>query len=130
MPLLRIDVYKGRNESDLKKLLDVIHNITVEVFNIPPRDRYQIINEHSPEHLIVQDSGLNIPRTKDFVMIQVTTRKRSQKMKETFYSRLAEELHKKCGIAQSDVMINFVTCGDEDWSFGNGRAQFLINELS
>jgi hypothetical protein len=25
--------------------------------------------------------------------------------------------------------MNFVTCTDEDWSFGLGRAQFLTKEL-
>ena len=42
---------------------------------------------------------------------------------------MAEELEKQCGIAPSDVMMNFVICTDEDWSFGLGRAQFLTKEL-
>lgn len=130
MPLVRLDVYKGRTATELQKLLDVAHNITVEVFHIPARDRYQIINEHYPSHMIMEDSGLDIPRSKDFVMIQVTTRLRSRQMKETFYRRMAEELESQCGVRKSDVMINILTCTDEDWSFGNGRAQFLTNELS
>jgi hypothetical protein len=50
-------------------------------------------------------------------------------MKETFYRLAVEELERSCGIAPSDVMINMVTCTDEDWSFGMGRAQFLTGEL-
>lgn len=50
-------------------------------------------------------------------------------MKEQFYKGMAEALEKNCGIAPSDVMMNLVTCTDEDWSFGLGRAQFLTKEL-
>jgi hypothetical protein len=38
-------------------------------------------------------------------------------------------LWEHCAIATSDVMISLVTNTDEDWSFGNGRAQFLTGEL-
>jgi hypothetical protein len=30
---------------------------------------------------------------------------------------------------ESDVVVSIVTNSDEDWSFGNGRAQFLTGEL-
>jgi hypothetical protein len=77
----------------------------------------------------MEDAGLNIPRTNNFVMIQVTSRPRTREMKEKFYKRMAEELEKQCGVASSDVMMNFVTTTDEDWSFGLGRAQFLTKDL-
>ena len=96
---------------------------------MPERDRYQIVSEHRPSRMIMHDTGLNIPRTRNFVMIQVTTRPRSREMKEQFYKGMAEQLEKVCGVAPSDVMMNFVTCTDEDWSFGMGRAQFLTKEL-
>jgi hypothetical protein len=96
---------------------------------VPERDRYQIVNEHKTSRMIMEDTGLDIPRTANFVFVQVTTRPRSRDMKETFYRLAVEELEKSCGITPSDVMINMVTCTDEDWSFGLGRAQFLTGEL-
>jgi hypothetical protein len=51
-------------------------------------------------------------------------------MKENFYRLLVERLATHCGIAPDDVIVNFVTNADEDWSFGAGRAQFLTGELS
>ena len=77
----------------------------------------------------MEDTGLDIFRKAGFVFIQVTTRPRTREMKELFYRLAVEEIEKACGIAPSDVMINFVTVGDEDWSFGRGRAQFLTGEL-
>lgn len=129
MPLLRIDVYQGRTDDQLKKVLDGLHRAMVTSFGVPERDRYQIVHQHRMATMIAEDTGLDIPRTDAFVMVQVTTRPRSREMKEAFYRLAVEELEKHCDIAPSDVMINFVTCGDEDWSFGLGRAQFLTGEL-
>ncbi len=129
MPLLRFDLYQGRSDQELQTLLDTAHRVMVEAFKVPQRDRYQIVNEHRPSRMIAEDTGLGIPRTNQFVMMQITTRPRTREMKETFYKRMVEELEKHCGVAPSDVMMNFVTNADEDWSFGLGRAQFLTKEL-
>ena len=128
-PLLRFDLYEGRTDAELKTLLDAVHRAMLAAFKVPERDRYQIVNEHPPTRMIMEDTGLGIPRTKNFVFIQVTTRPRAREMKELFYRLTVEELERSCGIAPSDVMINLVTCTVEDWSFGLGRAQFLTHEL-
>jgi len=129
MPLLRFDLYEGRTDTELKTLLDAVHRSMVDSFKVPERDRYQVVREHSPSRMIMEDTGLDIPRTPAFVFIQVTTRPRTVDEKKAFYELTVEKLEKDCGIAPSDVMINFVTCEDEDWSFGYGRAQFLTGEL-
>jgi len=129
MPLLRIDLYKGRTDAEKKDLLDAIHRAMLAAFKVPERDRYQIVHEHDPASMIMEDTGLGIPRTNKFLCIQVTTRPRTKEQKENFYKLVVQELEKRCGIAASDVMMNMVTCTDEDWSFGLGRAQFLTGEL-
>ena len=129
MPLLRIDLYEGRSDSELKDLLDAVHRAMLAAFMVPERDRYQIVHEHRPASMIMEDTGLGIPRTDKFICIQVTTRPRTRKEKELFYRLVVDELQNTCRIAATDVMINMVTCQDEDWSFGLGRAQFLTGEL-
>jgi len=129
MPLLRIDLYKGRTEAERKTLLDTLHRAMLAAFKVPERDRYQVVHEHDPATMLMEDTGLNIPRTEKFVFVQVTTRPRTREEKENFYRLVVEDLEKTCGIAPTDVMINMVTCTDEDWSFGLGRAQFLTGEL-
>jgi phenylpyruvate tautomerase PptA (4-oxalocrotonate tautomerase family) len=129
MPLLRIDLYEGRNDAEMKDLLDAIHRAMLAAFKVPVRDRYQIVHQHTPATMIMEDTGLDIPRTNKFICIQVTTRPRTREMKQLFYSLVVEELKAACGIAPEDVMVNMVTCEDEDWSFGLGRAQFLTGEL-
>ena len=129
MPLLRFDLIEGRTPAELQNLLDAAHSAMLAAFHVPPGDRYQIVNEHRPSHMIIEDTGLGIARTRKVVFLQVTTRPRGRELKETFYKLLVEELEKSCGIAPSDVVVSMVSNTDEDWSFGLGRAQFLTGEL-
>ncbi len=129
MPLLRFDLIEGRTDAEMKALLDAAHRAMLAAFEVPERDRYQIVHEHKPTRMIVEDTGLSIPRTDKVVFLQVTSRPRKRKQKEAFYRLLCEELEKACDIAPSDVVVSIVETGDEDWSFGLGRGQFLTGEL-
>lgn len=129
MPLLRFDLIEGRTDAELQALLDAAHRAMLEAFKVPAGDRYQLVHEHKPSRMIVEDTGLGIARTKNVVFLQVTTRPRPRAQKEAFYRLLTQELEKSCGIAPSDVVISMVSNTDEDWSFGHGRAQFLTGEL-
>ncbi|MCJ2048411.1 tautomerase family protein [Methylobacterium sp. J-070] len=129
MPLLRFDIVEGRSPDELRTLLDAANEAMLEAFEVPPGDRYQIVQEHPSAHMVLEDTGLGIPRTDDRVVLQVTTRPRSPEMKQAFYRLLCERLEARCGIAPSDVVVSMVTNADEDWSFGHGRAQFLTGEL-
>jgi phenylpyruvate tautomerase PptA (4-oxalocrotonate tautomerase family) len=129
MPLLRIDVIEGRSEAELKELLDAIHCATLAAFKVPERDRYQIVHEHPAAEMRIEDTGLGIPRSEHIVVVQVTTRPRSQLEKQTFYELLCQELAKRCEVKASDVVVSMTQNADEDWSFGYGRAQFLTGEL-
>lgn len=129
MPLLRFDLIEGRTDAELQALLDAAHHAMLAAFNVPERDRYQIVHEHKPSRMIIEDTGLNIPRTDKVVFLQVTSRPRGRDAKETFYRLLTEELERNCGIAPSDVMVSIIENTDEDWSFGLGRAQFLTGDL-
>ena len=129
MPLIRIDALAGRTPEQVKQLLDAAHRAMVAAFKVPERDRYQIYQEHPEGHFVVQDTGLNIPRTREVVVFSVVSRPRTQEAKQVFYAELCRELKESCGIEASDVMVSIVTNTDADWSFGNGRAQFLTGEL-
>jgi hypothetical protein len=130
MPLLRFDLIEGRSESDVRKILDVTHEVLIETLQVPKRDRYQVVHEHKRSRMIVDDTGLGFVRSDHVLLLQVTSRPRSRQMKEKFYRLLVERLAERCRISPDDVVVNFVTNADEDWSFGAGRAQFLTGELS
>ncbi|MCY8009511.1 tautomerase family protein [Bacillus haynesii] len=129
MPLLRFDLIEGRDEQALKKLLDTAHDAMVEAFNVPEKDRYQIVHQHPANELIIQDTGLGLNRSKDLVVISITSKTRTESQKEKLYTLLAERLEAECGISPEDVMVSITENGDADWSFGLGEAQFLTGKL-
>ncbi len=129
MPLIKIDVVKGRSEMEIRARLHAAHRAMLGAFGVPPRDRYQIVTEHPRPHMVIEDTSLEIERSDKLVVVQVITRKRKKKQKEAFYRLLCEEFERECGIPPSDVMVTMMENRDEDWSFGMGRAQFLTKEL-
>jgi hypothetical protein len=129
MPLLYFNVIEGRTDAELQTMLDAAHRAMLAAFKVPERDRYQIVNEYKPSRMVVEDTGLGIPRTDKVVVVQVVSRPRGKKAKQKFYKLLVEELQKSCGIAPTDVMVSIVENTDEDWAFGLGRAQFLEGDL-
>jgi phenylpyruvate tautomerase PptA (4-oxalocrotonate tautomerase family) len=130
MPLIRIDVVADRRSTaELGELLDTIHDVMVAAFGVPPRDRYQILQQHRRELLVVEDTGLGIERSDDIVVLSVTSRPRPRAQKVAFYSGLATQLQERCGLEPSDLVVSITENSDEDWSFGHGRAQFVTGEL-
>ncbi|MFB5679086.1 tautomerase family protein [Paenibacillus terreus] len=129
MPLLRFDVIEGRSPEQLKKMLDAAHHAMVEAFQVPVTDRYQIVHQHPAHEMIIEDTGLGYPRTKQVVVISIVSKERTSAQKERLYKLLAERLQQECGIEPTDVMVSIVENGQADWSFGVGRAQFLTGDL-
>ena len=129
MPLLKFDLIEGRDEQEITALLDAAHRAVLAAFKVPQRDRYQIVTEHKPYHFMIQDTGLNIERTRSLVVLTVVTSPRSTESKQAFYEELTRELEESCGIAPSDVIVSIVGNTTADWSFGNGVAQYVTGEL-
>lgn len=129
MPLIRIDVIKGHDEKYLKTLLQIAYEVQVETFKTPVADRYQILTQHEKFEMQILDTGLGMERTDDFVLFNLVTRPRSTKAKQQFYSKVVERLHNELGIREEDIMFSLIPNNDDDWSFGNGEAQFLNDKL-
>ncbi|MCD1161047.1 tautomerase family protein [Peribacillus frigoritolerans] len=129
MPLIRFDLIEGRDNKSLRNLLDAAHRAVVKAFDVPEKDRYQIVHQHPAHELIIEDTGLGFERSNNLVVISVTSKQRSEDQKQNFYKVLVQELGENCGIEPNDIMVSIVTNGDADWSFGLGEAQFLNGKL-
>ncbi|ULT56378.1 tautomerase family protein [Neobacillus drentensis] len=129
MPLVRFDLLEGRDKDAIKQLLDAAHRAVVKAFGVPERDRYQIVTQHPAHELIIEDTGLGFERSRNLVVVSITSTQRSDKQKKDFYKLLKKELVESCDIEPKDIMVSIVTNGAADWSFGFGEAQFLTGEL-
>ena len=125
MPLVRIALREGKSATYRRAIADEVHQAIVAVANVPEQDRFQIITEHQSDDLIYDPSYLGITRTDDIVMIQITLNQRPQAMKLAIYKTIAERLAKNPGVRPEDVLISLVPVAPEDWSFGEGRAQYV-----
>ena len=130
MPLLYVDLIEGRTPADIRTLLDAIHDAVIEAFGVPPHDRYQVVRTHPSHEVVALDTGLGIERSDALVVVHVVSRRRSLEMKQRFYELAAANLAAKSGLDAKDLIVSITENGDEDWSFGHGRAQFLTGELS
>lgn len=126
MPLVRISLREGKSEQYRRAIADGVHQAMIEAIEIPPQDRFQVITEHKANDLIYDPSYLGIQRSDDIVVVQITLsvgRKPGQKRK--LFQRIAEILGKNPGVRPEDLMINLVETAWENWSFGNGEAQYM-----
>jgi 4-oxalocrotonate tautomerase len=126
MPLVRIDLARGKPVGYRRQLGDLVYRAMTEVINVPQDDKFQIITEHAPGELNVTPGYLGIRYSRDVVLIQVTlSHGRTTEQKAAFYQRVATDLHRELGLDPQDVFINLVEVARENWSFGNGVAQYV-----
>ncbi|WP_292988503.1 tautomerase family protein [Mycobacterium sp.] len=130
MPLIYVDLIEGRTPAAIRTVLDAVHDAVVEAFGVPPRDRYQVVRTHPEHEIVALDTGLDIDRSDALVIVHVVSRRRTAAMKQQFYRLLADNLATRCALDPTDLIVSISENGDEDWSFGHGRAQFLTGELS
>ena len=126
MPLVRISLLRGKGEAFGRKVGELVYRAMVDTLNVPLKDKFQIITEHTRDSLVYDPDYLDIDRTDGFIAIQITLSEgRSIETKKAFYKRVAESLRSELDVRPQDVFINLVEVRKENWSFGNGIAQYV-----
>lgn len=125
MPFVRIDVLVGRSPDDLAAIGAGVHDALVEAIGIPVLDRFQVITQHQPGGLVFDDQYLEIQRTTAVVFIQIALSVgRTLEQKRALYAAIARNLGARPGVRSEDVLVNLTEVVKENWSFGNGVAQY------
>ena len=125
MPLVRIDLAAGKSPDFRRTIGEVVYEAMISTINVPNDDRFQIITEHAPTDFIVDPNYLGIQRSPDCVIIQITLSDgRTVDQKRAFYKAIADGLNSRLNLRREDVFINLIEVRKENWSFGNGEAQY------
>jgi 4-oxalocrotonate tautomerase len=125
MPLVRISLRAGKPPRYRRVIVDGVYRAMRETFNVPDEDRFITVSEHAGDDFSYSRSYLGIERSDDLVIIQITANNtRSTAQKKALYARVAELLKDDPGVRPEDVFINLVEVVPENWSFGNGIAQY------
>jgi 4-oxalocrotonate tautomerase len=128
VPLVRIALREGTSPEYRRAIADGVHQAMIDAMAIPPDDRFEVISEYSAENLIYDPQYLGIKRSDRVVFVQITlSAGRKPGQKRALYKRMAELLAKSPGVRPEDVVINLVEVAWEDWSFGNGVAQYMLD---
>ncbi|VVD31503.1 tautomerase family protein [Paraburkholderia dioscoreae] len=127
MPITRIALRAGKPVEYRKALTESIQRSLVGTFNVPKDDIFMLITEHEAGNFVYDNQYLNVERSDDLVIIQITLNNtRTLDQKKTLYKRMADELAESPGLRREDVFINLVEVLKENWSFGNGIAQYAL----
>ena len=126
MPLVTIDLLRGRPPAELSAIGDAVHEAMTEVLGVPQRDRFQILTEHDRGGLSFDRHYLDIDRSEGFVLLRITlVAGRSTETKQAFYRRVADLLAERAGLRVEDVAVVLLENEREDWSFGRGQASYV-----
>jgi 4-oxalocrotonate tautomerase len=125
MPLARIDLPTGKPPEYRRAVADVVYEAMIATLNAPKGDRFQVISEHAQDNLIIDPTYLAIERSAEALIIQLILNEgRTVEVKKAFYKAVADGLHERVGLRREDVVIVLVEVKKENWSFGNGIAQY------
>jgi phenylpyruvate tautomerase PptA (4-oxalocrotonate tautomerase family) len=125
MPLVRVSLRRGKPAAYREAILDGIYRAMLEKFEVPEEDRFMTITEHDAPDFCYSADYLGIARSDDLVMIQIAANNtRTLAQKKAFYRGIVENLKQNPGVRPEDVLINLVEVARENWSFGNGIAQY------
>lgn len=126
MPLVKIDLHTGKSAEFHRKLSDAVHTAMVDTIKVPAADKFQIVTEHAAADLVFPPSYLDIPHGDDIIFIQIFLNTgRTVELKQALYKALAAGIEDAVGFNPKDLIINLVEVRKEDWSFGNGIAQYV-----
>lgn len=114
MPLVKVNMLKGKTKEYKKTVLDCIHSGLMEAIGINDWDRFQRIDEYESEDFETAPS-----KTDKFMIIEITLFPgRSSEMKEKAIQLITEKLSSALVIEPTDIFIIFVEPPLENWGMG------------
>lgn len=125
MPFTRISLKKGKTPAYRRTLMEQVYLAMRETIEIPENDRFATITELETNNINNSGDYAGVDRSDDVVFIQITLNAgRTIEQKKALYAEIAKRLEEDPGIRPEDVVINLLEVSKEDWSLGNGKAQY------
>jgi 4-oxalocrotonate tautomerase len=124
MPMLHISMRAGKPKAYRQAIFDSLYRAMRETLNVPEDDQFMTITEHDAANFRY-GNAYGVTRSDDLVYIQITVfDTRTVEQKKALFRRIAELLRESPGIRPEDVFVNVFATAKENWSVGNGLAQF------
>lgn len=125
MPLVHISLRTGKSEAYRQAIFDGVYLAMRDTFNVPEDDQFMTIAEHDPSNFRYGASYLDIARSDDVIFVQISAmNSRTAEQKKALFARIVELLSKEPGMRPEDVLVSILEGVKENWSLGNGIAQY------
>lgn len=125
MPLVKIFLRKGKPPEYLRLMSDAIHEALVSEAGVPEDDKFHLIREMEPDHLVAHPSYGNVVRGEDLVVVEITLNSgRSVDVKKALYRRISRNLAREIELRSDDLLVSLVEVDPVNWSFGKGLATY------
>lgn len=124
MPLVRLDLPAQTAPKTLRAVADAVHQALVVALGIPVADRFQTITRRASDEILCSEAFLGIAHSDQVVFVQITMAPRAVELKKALFREVASGIAHATHFKRSDVIINLVESARENWSFGDGLAQF------
>jgi len=119
MPLVRIEIIKGKTLEYKKTLLDAVHTALVNAIQIEGWDRFQRLYEVEDELFERSET-----KTDKFTLIELTMFPgRTKKQKAKVYEEITRELEARLGIQPTDVFIVITEPPNENWGLAGRQRE-------
>ena len=122
MPLVRIEIIRGRPVAERKQLLEGVHAALVEAFEIPDDDRTQRLVEHDP-------SNFEIPlgAGERYTLVEITAFPgRSATAKRRLYEAIVRNME-AAGVPANDISVVLHEPPMENWGIRGGKPASEVN---
>lgn len=128
MPLVRIAVGEAVKREKRELLAGAVYDAMRATIGIPDGDKFVVLTVHAGGELIADPNFMGMKRTGEFAVVQITLRRgRSTEKKQALYREIAGLFEQRAAIAPDNVMIVLTENDLDDWSFGRGEAQYVLN---
>ncbi len=126
MPLVRIQLIEGKSDAHRKAIVDGVYAALRQTYDVPQEDLFMQVEEFAARNFHFSRNYLDIARSSDLVILQLTvSNTRTLDKKQALYRAIVRNLAENPGVRPEDVFINLVEVAKENWSFGNGVAQYV-----
>ncbi len=123
MPLVKVEILKGRTAEYKKAILDGVHSALVAAFKIPDYDRNQRLYELERENFEFSHG-----KSDHYTLIELTVFKgRSLEAKKLLYSTIVHNLQNNPGIKGDDITIVIHEPPLENWGIHGGKPASEVN---
>ena len=124
MPLVKVNLLKGRSAEEKDSIAASIQAALVSTLGVPDEDRYQLFNEYDRENFRHTSGYLGLTYTDQLLIVEMTFLVgRDDELKKSLLAAINRNLVAAGVVAADDVFVLITEIGRANVSFGRGLAQ-------